>query len=66
MVEDLIQESMTKGEFSNLRGSGKPLKYQNYNPFVDIVTQKINQVCYSCETCSSYKIKRVVFFVFRF
>ena len=44
LVEDLIQESMSKGEFTNLKGSGKPLEYQNHNPFVDIVTHKINQV----------------------
>ena len=26
LVEDLIQEAMSKGEFKNLAGSGKPLK----------------------------------------
>jgi len=26
MVEDLIQEAMSKGEFKNLPGSGKPIK----------------------------------------
>ncbi len=26
LVEDLIQEAMSKGEFKNLSGSGKPLK----------------------------------------
>ncbi len=44
LVEDLIQESMAKGDFSNLKGAGKPLQYQNHNPFVDIATHKINQV----------------------
>lgn len=28
LVEDLIQEAMSKGEFKNLTGSGKPLKLE--------------------------------------
>ncbi|KAJ3646191.1 hypothetical protein Zmor_023788 [Zophobas morio] len=45
LVEDLIQESMSKGEFSNLSGSGKPLpNHQNRNPYVDFVTHKLNEV----------------------
>ncbi|KAJ8923317.1 hypothetical protein NQ315_001875 [Exocentrus adspersus] len=45
LVEDLIQESMSKGEFNNLKGSGKPLpSHQNRNPYVDFVTHKINEV----------------------
>jgi len=28
LVEDLIQEAMSKGEFKNLAGSGKPLKLE--------------------------------------
>ncbi|GLV38307.1 uncharacterized protein CBL_05237 [Carabus blaptoides fortunei] len=45
LVEDLIQESMQKGEFDNLSGKGKPLKgLQSTNPYVDFVTHKINQV----------------------
>ncbi|XP_044253742.1 dnaJ homolog subfamily C member 28 [Tribolium madens] len=44
LVEDLIQESMSRGEFSNLSGSGKPLNYQNQNPYVDFVTHKLNEV----------------------
>ena len=39
LVDELIQESMSKGEFTRLKGSGKPLEYQNHNPFVDMVTQ---------------------------
>lgn len=64
MVEDLIQESMAKGEFSNLKGSGKPLQYQNHNPYVDTVTQKINQVRHSSGfiVACSY----VMFFAYRF
>lgn len=45
LVEDLIQEAMSKGEFENLRGTGKPLSsHQNTNPYVDFVTHKMNQV----------------------
>ena len=44
LVEELIRDSMAKGDFNNLRGAGKPLKYQTPNPFVDTATQKINQV----------------------
>lgn len=44
LVEDLIQESMAKGEFDNLSGKGKPLASSNYNPYVDFVTHKMNQI----------------------
>ncbi|XP_064461056.1 dnaJ homolog subfamily C member 28-like [Ornithodoros turicata] len=44
LVEDLIQESIAKGEFDNLPGFGKPLKFAPENPFVDSMTQKLNQV----------------------
>ncbi|MCL4128411.1 UNVERIFIED_CONTAM: hypothetical protein GTU68_058095, partial [Idotea baltica] len=44
LVEDKIQESMAKGDFDNLPNAGKPLKFQNHNPFVDNVTHKLNQV----------------------
>ncbi|PNF38254.1 hypothetical protein B7P43_G11610 [Cryptotermes secundus] len=44
LVEDLIQESMSRGEFDNLAGTGKPLKHQASNPYVDFVTHKMNQV----------------------
>jgi hypothetical protein len=44
LVEDLIQESIAKGEFTNLKGVGKPLETQNHNPYIDVVTHKINQV----------------------
>jgi len=44
-VEDLIQESMSRGEFSNLKNSGKPLpSHQNINPYVDFITHKLNEV----------------------
>lgn len=45
LVEDLIQEAMNKGEFSDLPGMGKPLKSTNANnPYVDFVTHKLNQI----------------------
>ncbi|XP_073970635.1 dnaJ homolog subfamily C member 28 isoform X2 [Rhodnius prolixus] len=46
LVEDLIQESMSKGEFDNLPGKGKPLKnlQKTHNPYVDFVTHKMNEV----------------------
>lgn len=46
LVEDLIQESMSRGEFSDLPGTGKPLKQNicGQNPYVDFVTHKMNQV----------------------
>lgn len=46
LVEDLIQESMNKGEFANLSGAGKPLKdnASAQNPYVDFVTHKMNQI----------------------
>lgn len=47
LVEDLIQESMAKGEFSNLPGYGKPLKMEDsLNPYVDFTTHKLNQVSF--------------------
>jgi DnaJ family protein C protein 28 len=47
VVEDLIQEAMQKGDFSNLSGQGKPLKDdQSQNPYVDFVTHKINKVLF--------------------
>lgn len=46
LVEDMIQESMAKGDFKNLKGSGKPLSHDsvNQNPFIDFTTHKLNQV----------------------
>lgn len=45
LVEDLIQEAMNKGEFSDLPGMGKPLNNTSpRNPYVDFVTHKLNQV----------------------
>ncbi|XP_068082433.1 dnaJ homolog subfamily C member 28 isoform X3 [Anabrus simplex] len=44
LVEDLIQESMARGDFQNLPGAGKPLPSKGNNPYVDFVTHKINEV----------------------
>ncbi|XP_076283366.1 dnaJ homolog subfamily C member 28 [Lasioglossum baleicum] len=46
LVEDLIQDAMKKGEFSDLPGTGKPLKENTSlrNPYVDFVTYKLNEV----------------------
>lgn len=44
IVEDLIQESMSKGEFDNLSGKGKPLDYTERNPLVDTMTHNINKI----------------------
>lgn len=45
VVEDLIQEAMSKGDFNNLSGAGKPLKdLQSQNPYVDFTTHKINKI----------------------
>jgi DnaJ family protein C protein 28 len=44
LVEDLIQESMAKGEFDNLPGSGKPLKYRPEVPYLDSMTYKLNEI----------------------
>jgi len=45
LVEDLIQESMARGDFDNLQGKGKPLNQSSsYNPYIDFTTHKLNQV----------------------
>lgn len=44
LVEDMIQESMSKGHFDNLPGAGKPLDFSKENPFMDRTTQKLNQI----------------------
>uniref|UniRef100_A0A2M4BSD3 Putative molecular chaperone dnaj superfamily n=1 Tax=Anopheles marajoara TaxID=58244 RepID=A0A2M4BSD3_9DIPT len=45
VVEDLIQEAISRGDFSNLSGFGKPLPdHQSQNPYVDFTTHKINKI----------------------
>eukprot|EP00127_Corallochytrium_limacisporum_P004358 Clim_evm41s158 gene=Clim_evmTU41s158 len=41
LVEDMITEAMAKGDFDNLKGKGKPIKYKSASPFVDRTTQKM-------------------------
>ncbi|XP_062390796.1 dnaJ homolog subfamily C member 28 isoform X2 [Sardina pilchardus] len=44
LVEDLIQESMSRGDFRNLSGSGKPLKKFEHNPYADPTTHNLNRI----------------------
>jgi len=44
VVEDLIQESMQKGDFDVIKGKGKPLKPTAENPYTDFMTTKINEI----------------------
>ncbi|XP_006815121.1 dnaJ homolog subfamily C member 28-like [Saccoglossus kowalevskii] len=44
LVEDLIRDSMEKGEFDNLEGAGKPLTRTDYNPMVDSMTHNLNKI----------------------
>lgn len=42
LVEDLIQESMVRGDFRNLSGAGKPLSKFEHNPYADPMTHNLN------------------------
>ncbi|XP_064632289.1 dnaJ homolog subfamily C member 28-like [Lineus longissimus] len=44
LVEDLILDSMAKGEFRDLQGKGKPLSQTYHNPLVDTTTQNLNRI----------------------
>ncbi|XP_050785428.1 dnaJ homolog subfamily C member 28 [Gopherus flavomarginatus] len=44
LVEDLIQESMAKGDFDNLSGKGKPLQKFSYCPHIDPMTHNLNRI----------------------
>uniref|UniRef100_A0A1A8S3P9 DnaJ (Hsp40) homolog, subfamily C, member 28 n=1 Tax=Nothobranchius rachovii TaxID=451742 RepID=A0A1A8S3P9_9TELE len=44
LVEDLIQESMARGDFQNLSGAGKPLSKFEYNPYADPMTHNLNRI----------------------
>ncbi|XP_038657565.1 dnaJ homolog subfamily C member 28 [Scyliorhinus canicula] len=44
LVEDLIQESMAKGEFDNLSGKGKPLQKLSQYPYIDPMTHNLNRI----------------------
>ncbi|XP_051998528.1 dnaJ homolog subfamily C member 28 [Xyrauchen texanus] len=44
LVEDLIQESMARGDFQNLPGTGKPLNKFDHNPYMDPMTHNLNRI----------------------
>ncbi|GFO36864.1 Dnaj-like protein subfamily c member 28 [Plakobranchus ocellatus] len=44
VVDDLIRESMQRGDFDNLSGRGRPLDYSDHNPFIDFTTHNINKI----------------------
>ncbi|GAA6094892.1 dnaJ homolog subfamily C member 28 [Tachysurus ichikawai] len=44
LVEDLIQESMARGDFRNLGGTGKPLSKFEHNPYADPMTHNLNRI----------------------
>lgn len=44
LVEDLIQESMARGDFRNLSGAGKPLNKFDHNPYADPMTHNLNRI----------------------
>ncbi|XP_011616519.2 dnaJ homolog subfamily C member 28 [Takifugu rubripes] len=43
-VEDLIQESMARGDFRNLSGAGKPLTKFEHNPYADPMMHNLNRI----------------------
>lgn len=44
LVEDMIQESMARGDFRNLSGAGKPLNKFDHNPYADPMTHNLNRI----------------------
>lgn len=44
LVEDLIQESMARGDFDNLTGKGKPLKKFSGCSYIDPMTHNLNRI----------------------
>lgn len=44
LVEDLIQESMARGDFRKLSGAGKPLNKFEHNPYADPMTHNLNRI----------------------
>lgn len=44
LVEDLIQESMARGDFRNLSGAGRPLNKFEHNPYADPMTHNLNRI----------------------
>ncbi|XP_008144024.2 dnaJ homolog subfamily C member 28 [Eptesicus fuscus] len=44
LVEDLIQESMARGDFDNLSGKGKPLQKFSGCSYIDPMTHNLNRI----------------------
>ncbi|KAL4222156.1 subfamily C [Mactra antiquata] len=44
LVEDMIQESMSRGDFDNLSGKGKPLDFTREVPYMDKISHKLNEI----------------------
>lgn len=44
LVEDLIQESMSWGDFRNLSGAGKPINKFEQNQYDDPMTHNLNRI----------------------
>ncbi|KAJ7985376.1 hypothetical protein DPEC_G00351420 [Dallia pectoralis] len=44
LVEDLIQESMSRGDFRNLSGAGRPINKFEHNPYADPMTHNLNRI----------------------
>ncbi|XP_069748448.1 dnaJ homolog subfamily C member 28 [Narcine bancroftii] len=44
LVEDLIQESMARGDFDHLSGKGKPLEKFSQYPYLDPMTHNLNRI----------------------
>lgn len=44
LVEDLIQESIARGDFRNLSGAGKPLSKFEHSPYADPMTHNLNRI----------------------
>ncbi|XP_078264898.1 dnaJ homolog subfamily C member 28 [Rhinoraja longicauda] len=44
LVEDLIQQSMARGDFDNLSGKGKPLQKFLQYPYIDPMTHNLNRI----------------------
>ena len=44
VVEELILSSMGSGDFTNIKGAGKPLKQDFSNPYIDEAEKRINDI----------------------
>lgn len=57
VVEDMILSSMASGKFSNLKGSGKPLKDDTINLYIDSTQQRINRILRDNGFCPPWILK---------